>query len=255
MKTLFLSWRDPITDAWFPIGKLTHDGRLYHFVYIQGAIEAHQKADFQPIISFPDFYLTYGSPELFPLFNNRLLRSSRPDYPDFIQWLNLPKDKNDPIAILSRSGGKRETDTFEVFPSPELSYDGNYHIHFFVHGQRHLPIETQQHLYQLRPGQPLSLLHDAQNPYDSRALLIRTDDLHLVGYCPRYLTQDFFELVINNPDQVKTTIERINPPPTPVQFRFLCSLTAKWNSDFQPFSAPIYTPIASVETENQLVLL
>lgn len=100
MKTLFLSWQDPVRCSWFPIGKLTHDGRLYHFVYIQGAIEAHQKEDFQPIISFPDFYQTYGSLDLFPLFNNRLLRSSRPDYPDFIQWLNLPQDKNDPIAAV-----------------------------------------------------------------------------------------------------------------------------------------------------------
>jgi hypothetical protein len=244
MKTLFLAWQDPLTRKWFPIGRLTYDGRLYHFIYLQGAIEAHKDANFQPIISFPDFDQSYGSLELFPLFNNRLLRSSRPDYPAFIQWLNLPQDSLDPIAILSRTGGRRETDTFEVFPCPELDEQKKYRIHFFAHGLRHLPPEAQQHLYQLRPGERLNLMHDAQNPYDSRALLLRTDDLHLVGYCPRYLVPDFFELVTNTPQQVTVAIERINPPPTPLQFRVLFSLTAEWSDGFQPFSSVAYVPLA-----------
>jgi hypothetical protein len=246
MKTLFLAWQDPYSRAWFPIGKLTYDGRLYHFVYLQGAIDAREKANFQPIISFPQFDRYYGSLELFPLFNNRLLRSSRPDYPAFIQWLNLPQDALDPIAILSRTGGRRETDTFEVFPCPELDDNGNYRIHFFAHGLRHLPLAAQQHLYQIRSGEALSLMHDAQNEYDSRALLLRTASLHLVGYCPRYLGPDFFELVINTPSQVNVAIERINPSPTPLQFRVLCSLTAKWAENFHPFSHPAYVPLTKL---------
>jgi hypothetical protein len=246
MKTLFLAWQDPSTRAWFPIGKLTHDGRLYHFVYLQGAIDASKKANFQPIISFPKFDQYYGSLELFPLFNNRLLRSSRPDYPAFIQWLNLPQDALDPIAILSRTGGRRETDTFEVFPSPEPDENGDYRIHFFAHGLRHLPPEAQQNLYQLRSGQALKLMHDAQSEYDSRALLLRTESLHLAGYCPRYLVPDFFELVTNTPRQVTVAIERINPPPTPLQFRVLCSLTAKWEENFHPFSNPAYVPLVEI---------
>jgi hypothetical protein len=246
MKTLFLAWQDPYSRAWFPIGKLTHDGQLYHFVYLQGAIDARDKANFQPIISFPKFDRSYGSLELFPLFNNRLLRSSRPDYPAFIQWLNLPQDALDPIAILSRTGGRRETDTFEVFPCPEADDTGNYRIHFFAHGLRHLPPEAQQHLYQLRSGEALSLMHDTQNKCDSRALLLRTESLHLAGYCPRYLGPDFFELVINAPNQVNVAIERINPPPTPLQFRVLCSLTAQWAENFHPFSHPAYVPLTEL---------
>jgi hypothetical protein len=246
-KKLFLAWQDPSTRAWFPVGKLTYDGKLYHFTYLQGAIAASQEAKFQPLLSFPKFDQAYGSLDLFPLFNNRLLRPSRPDYPEFIQWLNLPQDSLDPIAILSRTGGRRETDTFEVFPCPELDDQKNYRIHFFAHGLRHLPAEAQQHLYQLRAGEKLSLMHDAQNPYDSRALLLRTEDLHLAGYCPRYLVPDFFELVTNTPNYVTAAIERINPPPTPVQFRVLCSLTAKWVDGFEPFSSVAYTPLAELQ--------
>jgi hypothetical protein len=141
---LFLAWQNPSSRAWFPVGKLTYDGRLYHFVYLQGAIEASEKADFQPIISFPDFHQEYGSLELFPLFQNRRLRRSRPDYPAFIQSLNLPSDETDPMAILSRSGGRRQTDSFEVFPCPERTESGQYEMHFFTHGLRYCPSAAQQ---------------------------------------------------------------------------------------------------------------
>lgn len=248
MKTLFLSWQDPTSRAWFPIGKLTHDGHLYHFVYLQGAIAANEKADFQPIISFPDFHQTYGSLELFPLFHNRLLRPSRPDYSDFIQWLNLPIGEKDPISILSRSGGRRQTDSFEVFPALECTQSGQYKIHFFVHGLSYFPASDQERVLALEPNEQLFIMHDCQNTYDSRALMLRTDDRYNVGFCPRYLAQDFFELVDQFPQKVQVTVERLNPVPTPLQFRLLCQLTADWGEDFHPFSSVAYTPLVEIKT-------
>ncbi|MCY7281919.1 MAG: HIRAN domain-containing protein [Cyanobacteria bacterium CAN_BIN43] len=243
MKTLFLAWQDPSTRTWFPVGKLTHEDGMYHFYYIQGALVAKEKANFHPLWSFPDLYHSYSSIDLFPLFSNRLLRPSRPDYKDFVQWLNIPEQQDDPIALLARSGGKRKTDSFEVFPCPERDEHNNYHIHFFAHGLRHFPPETEQHIQFLQPGTKLLVTHDVQNPIDSHALILRTEDLHLVGYCPRYLTQDFFELICQLPQQVSVTVERVNPSPTPLQFRLLCSLTAQWSKDFHPFSDPIYQPL------------
>jgi hypothetical protein len=246
--SLFLSWQDPSTRAWFPVGKLTHDGRLYHFVYLQGAIEAKNKAGFQPIISLPDFYQPYGSLELFPLFQNRLLRPSRPDYAAFIESLSLPSDQTDPIAILSRSGGRRQTDNFEVFPAPERNEAGQYQIHFFVHGLSHCPIAAQQRVLTLQPEEKLLITRDCQNPFDSRALLLRTEDLHNVGYCPRYLTQDFFELVDCFPAKVHVTVERVNLPPNPLQSRLLCRLTSDWDATFRPFSGADYEPLVKLDT-------
>jgi hypothetical protein len=248
LNTLFLAWQDPGSRTWFPVGKLTHKNGMYHFEYIQGAIDAKEKANFQPLWSFPNLHHHYTSVELFPLFANRLLRPSRPDYKNFVQWLNMPEDRDDPIALLARSGGKRQTDSLEVFPCPERDSQGNYHIHFFAHGLRHFPPEVQQHIQTLQPETPLLVTHDVQNKFDSRALILRTEDLHLSGYCPRYLTQDFFELVCHHPQQVTIKVERINPPPTPLQFRLLCNLTAIWNADFQPFSSPIYQPLAAEGT-------
>jgi hypothetical protein len=250
MKTLFLAWQDPSTRAWFPVGKLTHDddGRLYHFVYLQGAIEAKNTAGFQPIISLPDFYQPYGSLELFPLFQNRLLRPSRPDYSAFIESLSLSIDQTDPIAILSRSGGRRQTDNFEVFPAPERNEVGQYQIHFFSHGLSHCPADAQQRVITLQPSDKLSVMHDCQNPVDGRALMLRTEDLHNVGFCPRYLTQDFFELVEKFPHKVQVTVVRINPAPMPLQSRLLCCLTSDWEDKFAPFSGPSYEPLAQIAT-------
>lgn len=252
MKTLFLAWQDPNSRTWFPVGKLAHADGVYHFSYLQGALEAKNKAGFEPIWSFPEFHQVYSSTELFPLFANRLLRPSRPDYPDFIQWLNLPAHADDPIALLARSGGKRKTDNFEVFPHPERDADGSYHIHFFAHGLRHFPLEVQQHVQSLPVGTPLQLTHDIQNQFDSRALILRTADLYLAGFCPRYLAQDFFELVCKFPEQVRVWVERVNPPPTPLQFRLLCSLTAHWADDFAPFSGPIYTTLTTAPAANSV---
>lgn len=217
---------------------------MYHFTYLQGALEAQNLAGFQPILSFPKFDHPYVSRELFPLFANRLLRPSRPEYGDFVRWLNIPDQADDPIALLARSGGKRKTDNFEVFPYPQRDADGTYHIHFFTHGLSHFPEADQQHVQLLQPNTPLLLMHDLQNPFDSRALVLRTEDRHQVGYCPRYLVPDLFELVAKFPQSVTATVERVNPPPTPLQFRLLCNLTAPWMEGFEPFSGTSYEPIS-----------
>ena len=114
--------------------------------YLKGALDAREQAGFEPILSFPRFDYSYASSDLFPLFANRLLRPSRPEYKDFIHWLNISEHQDDPIALLSRSGGKRKTDNFEVFPCPEPDADGNYHIHFFTHGLRYFLEADQQHV-------------------------------------------------------------------------------------------------------------
>jgi hypothetical protein len=243
MKTLFLAWQDPGSRAWFPIGKLTHDGQEYHFHYIQGAIQAKERSNFQPLLAFPSFDESYTSIELFPPFANRLLRRSRPEYPQFIQWLDLAADDLNPITLLSRTGGQRATDHFEVFPLPERNEAGDYQIYFFAHGLSHFPPSAQHRATQCTVGEELLLLHDLQNNYDPRALMLRTEDRHNVGFCPRYLVQDPFDLVTQFPHEVRVVVEKVNPSPTPLQFRLLCKFTAKWREGFHPFSGIEYQPV------------
>jgi len=91
-------------------------------------------------------------------------------------------------------------------------------------------------------------MHDFQNRYDPNAMALRTDDgpgddRFLVGWCPRYLLDDTFELLRKNPAYAQARVERINRPPAPLQVRLLCSLTARWPDSFRPFSGKAYRPI------------
>lgn len=69
------------------------------------------------------------------------------------------------------------------------------------------------------------------------------NDIHSVGFCPRYLLEDILDLLTQNPRSAQVAVERISPPPAPLQFRLLCSLTLRWPAGFQPFSGNAYQPI------------
>ena len=152
MTTLFLAWRQQ-GRRWWPVGRLARDADgHYEFSYTQGALQAQREANFAPILSFPDFERSYSSDVLFPMFANRLLSESRPEYGGFMAALDLPvSDWSDPISVLGRSGGQRMTDTFEAFPLPERTADGRYRVKFFVHGPR-APIERRRSCHSWPPS-------------------------------------------------------------------------------------------------------
>jgi hypothetical protein len=240
---LFLAWQEPKSRHWFPIGQLTFDGTHYHFVYINGVKKAQAESNFQLLHSFPDRDRFYTSSELFPLFSNRLMRQSRPDYQDYIQWLNIPQNEDNPIAVLARSGGQKATDNFEVFPCPERNENGTYHLHFFVRGLRYMPENSIEKVKHLQPGERLYLMQDCQNSYDKDALLLRTEERHNLGYCPRYLAADVVKILQQNPESVDVFVVKINPAPTLIQLRLLCKMTVKVNYDLIFFASDDYQPI------------
>ena len=253
IQTLFLAWQDPQSRSWFPIGRLTFDGHWYQFVYTDGAKTAQENCQFQPLHSFPELTREYKSFGLFPFFANRLMRPSRPEYKDYIQSLNIPESQDEPMVIFSRNGGRKATDTFEIFPCPKPDRNGLYHIHFFAHGLRHLPKGSGERISELQPNEQLYLANEFQNPYDSRALLLCTREHHIVGYCPRYLVADALDLVRDKPNLVNVQVERVNPAPTPRQLRLLCNMTAQWPQEFMPFSGSEYQPIVS-ELRSQFLI-
>lgn len=242
-KKLFLAWQNPETLFWFPIGVLTFDGKYYDFCYTHGVQKAKAQSEFQLLHCFPKINHIYHSQNIFPLFANRLMPSSRPDYPNYINWLNIPNNEDNPMNILARSGGRKVTDTFEVFPSPEKTNNGIFQIHFFIHGLRYMPDSSQECIQNLQENTQLLIMKDCQNEYDSNALLLRTKNCHNLGYCPRYLTKDIIQLLEIYPQSVKVCVEKINLAPAPVQLRLLCNLSAPWNDNFVPFNDEDYQPI------------
>jgi hypothetical protein len=247
LQTLFLAWQDYESRIWFPIGRLTFDGTRYQFVYIKGAKDAEQQCRFQPLISFPQWHQVYYSNHLFPVFANRLMSRSRPEYSSFVERLNIPLNEDEPMVLLARSEGKRETDSLTVFPCPEPDESGKYQLHFLAHGLRYLPEGALAKIEQLKVGDKLWLAHEFQNEYDTRALTLNTQDHHIVGYCPRYLLSNVFDVLKRSPQLVEVQVERINQSPTPLRFRLLCKIIYSILDDVLPFSQEEYLPIFETE--------
>jgi hypothetical protein len=111
------------------------------------------------------------------------------------------------------------------------------------YGDRHLPQCAIGRINRLEPGEKLWLAHEFQNSSDSQALTLHSEDHHIVGYCPRYLKNEVFELLERDPSSVILQVERVNLPPTPLQFRLLCQITALCKDDFRSFSNPEYQPL------------
>jgi hypothetical protein len=243
IQTLFLAWQDHKSRAWFPVGRLTFNGQKYQFIYIQGAKQAQKLCGFKPLLSFPQLEEVYESDYLFPVFANRLMSSARPEYKDFLKRLNLVENTTDLMLMLARSEGKRETDSLQVFPYPELDEPGHYHLHFFAHGLRHLPNCSIQRIDSLKAGEKLWLAHEFQNPYDSQALILTTEDHHFLGYCPKFLVSYVFDILHRNPQAVEVKVEQVNLSPTPLQFRLLCRLDCSMAGDIEAFSQREYEPI------------
>ncbi|MGD0918024.1 MAG: HIRAN domain-containing protein [Thermodesulfobacteriota bacterium] len=244
MKVVYLAWQNPEDRNWVPVGRLSFENGVYRFVYTKGALRF---ANFIPFGRMTDLCAIYESEELFPLFANRLLSKSRPEYKDFLYWLNVKESEEDPLALLARTGGIRETDSLMVFPCPEKTEENTYHLHFFSQGIRYLPSEIILRINTLTPGHLLYLMPDPQNPNDLFAIALRTEDPPvIVGYIPRYLNRDFHVFLKEPLRNTRVVVERVNSE-APMQLRLLCSITASWPEGFKPCSDPDYTPLAPLD--------
>lgn len=81
MKALYVTWQDPDTRQWYPVGRLIHKDGSYEFTYTRGAKVSKK---FVPFGRMLDLDVAYLSNELFPLFANRMLPKSRPEYSDYL---------------------------------------------------------------------------------------------------------------------------------------------------------------------------
>ena len=217
-RTLFLAWQDTRPQdnrpslVWFPVGQLDADVdlSLYRFRYINGAKRAQQDASFTPLIEFPKFDGDYHSKKLFPLFQNRVMNRTRPDFGEYLQNLDLP-DEADPIEILSRSGGQKVTDSYEVFPKIEKQSDGSFTCRFFLHGWRHINDEAKTRLDNLTVEEDLYVTFELNNPTTQLAVQIQTTDYHMIGWAPRFLVHDLTRGMTNSRGKYEAKVASVNP--------------------------------------------
>lgn len=256
MKTLFLAWQDKRlrgdhvdgTRAWFPIGRLDAEPEdsHYRFAYTRGVLQAKEKAGFQPLDAFPKFDALYESSELFPLFQNRLISTKREDYAEYLQRLDLSPEQADPFEILAISGGGRQTDNLEVFPKIQARRDGSFSCRFFLHGWRHVNAPSQDRLNVLRPGEPLQVSIELNNPATGLAVQLETaNDYFMLGWAPRYLIQDVLRAVAGGPSNMTARVVQLNPPPAPHNQRVLVELEGRLTAGYEPMSSDEFLPLRS----------
>ena len=244
MTDLFVIWQDPDSRALFPVGRLSNDGEGYRFAYTRGA---EQSTRFSPFGRMNDLNTVYRSEELFPLFANRLLRKSRPEYADYLRWLGLDGGRYEPLQELARTGGARQTDSLLIYARPERTARG-YECRFFGHGIRYLDPEVHGKISSLVEGQRLYPLLDVQNPVDSNAVGLMTGaPSWFIGYVPRYLAPDVRAL-LEAPDRANMVIQvERNNADAPMQNRLLCRIEADWPEEFVPCSHEYFREVAAAK--------
>ncbi|MFL5329887.1 MAG: HIRAN domain-containing protein [Gemmataceae bacterium] len=245
MNALFVAWRSggDGDGAWGPVGRLDFDGQIYRFCYTFGS---KTLKGFRPFPKMESLETVYESAELFPLFANRLLSESRPEYEQFLRWGGFdPDNPPPPIVVLGLTEGLRQTDSIEVFPCPTHAADGCYLNRFFLHGIRHAPAGAIERINHLQPGDQLGIAPEPTNPADSNAIAVFTSEpIQRIGYVPRYLAHDAWHLLEHCGDYVELFVDQANPD-APLQQRLLCRMRACWPGDFQPCATEAFQPIPS----------
>ena len=102
---LFVLWHDRRGGFFFKIARLEKQSTSPRYVFryeLEAFQEAHEHG-LEPLLTFPDVGKIYRSDHLFPFFENRLMRKSRPDYVDYVRALGLDPDTADEMAAAVRN--------------------------------------------------------------------------------------------------------------------------------------------------------
>jgi hypothetical protein len=224
VQRLYVAWQDPDSRAIRPVGVLTAhatgDGLEYEFRYVKGALGR----PFRPFVSFPELHDVYRSPELFPMFENRLMAPGRDDYQEYLDGLGLLVGAA-PFEVLAASFGRRATDRVEVFAEPTIDpATGAATCQFLARGIRHIPGAASA-VDRLSPGDQLHIEPEPGNDFDSRALRLIAPDGATIGYVPGYLLAFLHRATSTTGgfDNVEILVEQANRGGH-VHLRLLCRL-------------------------------
>lgn len=239
---LFVTWRSPKSRAVLPVGRVAFlpDQKLYEFLYIR-AVESALGQGFLPFLEFPDLHQRYLSEKPFPLVANRLMPPGRPDYHGFLSSLGLSESAH-PMEILARSQGQRATDQIALFPVPVPDSEGCYCTHCLVQAIRYMPSATQERIEKLKTDEKLFIMWDVQNPVDPHAISLRTEDNHMLGYLPAYMTGDAWKLT-RDCGSLDVRVAHVNAVPAEAHHRLLVRVTACWPQGFRPFASEQFEPL------------
>lgn len=250
---LIVSWQHPTQRGIYPVGVLSFDGASYEYAYLENVRDV---PDFRPLLGLEDIDTRYRSSQLFPVFAQRVMDLRRPDYSRYVTSLGLDPTSTTPWEQISRSGGRRQGDTLQLFPEP-LVHAGQVSCTFLVHGIRHIPgaervldgrqtvvsaDEVEATLTRLRPGDHLTLLHEPDNAYNREALVAADEGRVPLGYVPNLLVRDIHRL--RSITDVRVTVVQTNRADAPSHLRLIARLDADDAGDFTFFQEPYWRLLA-----------
>lgn len=251
---LYVGWYDSADNFWYPVGQICTTNHGYRFEYLRGALRARNAAGFRGIFQFPDFHQVYESQELFAFFSNRLLTFSRDNFDEEVARLGFDANPQSlrPFDVLSRTNGRRVTDTFEVYPPPSV-HEQTVELVFFSRGVRYLPDLLKRRWEEgAAPQTPLRLEWDEANKWDPHALQILDREGNPLGYVPRYYSQSFHQLV-DAGCEYDLSIVRHNRQPGFVRERFLIELTSQLPEGWDFPQSDLYDAITDEGSEVAVV--
>jgi hypothetical protein len=135
ISALYLGWQDPHSELWLPIGKMTwnHDRSEYYFAYTYGMKQSIEVSLVQKGELYGELDRLYHqqiSKGVNLYFKPRMPLSRPDDAKEELAYFGLSTESVNPILYISRSGGRRVGDSYDVFPEVKQDIDGKYHFHF-----------------------------------------------------------------------------------------------------------------------------
>ncbi len=107
-----------------------------------------------------------------------------------------------------------------------------------------LPKDSLKCIEGLSVGEKL-FVREIQDSGDKKLALVKNcneaEETQIVGYFPGFLVEDLAEIL--NQGNLCVSVEAINLPPAPLQFRLLCGVTFTQYTNIRPFTNEIYQTI------------
>lgn len=250
-RELVVAWQHPDERSIRPVGILRYENGEYSFRYIRSVLEV---PGFRPLLGFPDLYTEYRSEQLFTLFAQRAMDPRRPDYMRYVRHLGLDPTDATPWEQIARSSGRRQGDTLQLFPVPEV-VDRHFSCAFLVHGIRHMPANSpvlngvrrtvstdtlERALGGLEAGSPVELIAEPDNPYNSEAIVVVADGTP-IGYVPDLLVHDLHRLLPRGDHDAR--VMRVNPPDAPSHLRVVVQVAGTTEPGFRFFEDERWLPL------------
>jgi hypothetical protein len=233
---LLVSWRDPEARTYRPIGFLDCTANGYEFAYLRSVVDLD---GFRPLLGFTNVRRRYLSAGLFPIFGERVMDSTRPDRPRWLDSLGLDGDPP-PMEVLARSGGHRLGDTIELSPVPRVDADGTTSCTFLAHGVRY-HAGAEERIAKLNIGDDLLLVDCPENEFNHLAIAVASDDHIKLGWVPDPLLDYVHD--VRDQGGEHATVLRANGGPIDPHLRLLVQLTGRLPIGSQPFTGPEWETI------------